>query len=237
MSEWFRKKRSQPETSPGGSIIHRYEDATWSASRIGFADESTAKFAESRQEVYGRFFGEARDIFDEALPLIPRVDVHPYYRRAQNGPPVCTLVTSGMSDLEMSVPDGTKAPRRTELIFYCSEPNREYLETMQWLAHFPHDQKTWIGSFHTIPNGNPPAPFWGSSVLDTLLLLPPIVKRDATLPDELILGGEPVHFLWVVPLTTPECNLKLARGVNAILDLFEQNRHPYVFDPHRASYV
>jgi hypothetical protein len=97
---------------------------------------------------------------------------------------------------------------------------------MRWLAHFPHDQKTWIGSGHTIPNGNPPAPFWGSSILDTILLIPPIVKRDQTLQDELILGGEAVHFLWMVPLTAPECKLKLGKGLDAILDLFQRNRHP-----------
>jgi len=57
------------------------------------------------------------------------------------------------------------------------------------------------------------------------------------LPDELILGGEPVHFLWLVPLTTPECNLKLAQGFGALLDLFELNHHPYVYDPNRRSYV
>ncbi len=69
---------------------------------------------------------------------------------------VYTLVTSGMSDLEMSVPAGVKAPRRCELILYCSEPKPEYIETMRFLAHFPHNQKTWIGSGHTVPNGNPP---------------------------------------------------------------------------------
>ena len=102
-----------------------------------------------------------------------------------------------MSDLEMTIPSGTEAPRRVELIFYCSEPQQEYLETMQWLAHFPHDQRTWIGSGHTIPNGNPPAPFFGSSILDTVLFIPPIVKKDQTLPEQLILDGEAVHFLWL----------------------------------------
>ena len=137
----------------------------------------------------------------------------------------------------MNIPDGADVPRRVELIFYCSEPLPEYVETLRWLAHFPHDQKTWIGSGHTVPNGNPPAPFWGSSVLDTILFLPPIVKVDGTLPDELILDRDPVHFLWVVPLTTPECSLKLAKGTDAILGLFGKNRHPHVFDPSRASYV
>src|SRR2546422_6731761 len=54
--------------------------------------------------------------------------------------------------------------------------------------------------------------------------MPTIVKPDATLSDKLTLAGEPVGFLWVVPLTTPECNLKLEKGFNAILDLFEQDR-------------
>jgi len=188
-------------------------------------------------EVYKRFFGEARSISHEVFPLIPHVDVCTYYRRGSGGREVCTLVTSGMSDLEMTTPAGTEAPRRVELIFYCAEPRQEYIDTMRWLAHFPHDQKTWLGSGHTVPNGNPPAPFWGSSVLDTLLFVPPIVTRDAKLPDALILDGEPVHFLWIVPLTTPECNLKLAQGLDVLLDLLQQNRHPHVFDPNRASYV
>lgn len=88
-----------------------------------------------------------------------------------------------------------------------------------------------------MPNGNPPEPFWGSAELDTFFFLPPIVKKDQALPSELNLGGEPVHFLWVVPLTTAECNFKLTSGFDAMLDLFQQNRHPHVFDPNRKSYV
>jgi hypothetical protein len=142
-----------------------------------------------------------------------------------------------MSDLGMRLPARTDASRRVELILYCAEPKPEYVATMRWLAHFPHDQKTWVGEGHTIPNGQPPAPFWGSSVLDTVLLMPTIVNRDATLPKELVLDGDAVHFLWVVPLTSAECRLKLAKGFDAILDLFEKHRHPHVFDPSRKSYV
>lgn len=49
--------------------------------------------------------------------------------------------------------------------------------------------------------------------------------------------GKPVHFLWVVPLTTAEFNFKLTNGFDAMMSLFEPNRHPYVFDPQRKSYV
>jgi hypothetical protein len=137
----------------------------------------------------------------------------------------------------MSVPAEAEAPRRVELIFYCSEPKQEYAETMRWLAHFPHNQKSWIGAFHTIPNGNPPVPLWGTANLDTILLIPSIVKKDQNLREDLILDGDGVEFLWVVPLTTAECKLKLAKGGNAVMDLFTKNCHPHVFDPNRASYV
>ena len=135
-----------------------------------------------------------------------------------------SLVTGGMSDLEMTLPRRARgAPHRVELIFYCSEPRDEYSATLRWVAHFPHASKSWLGHGHTMPNGNPPAPFWESTELDTLLFMPPIVSKDQTLPSELKLGGEPVHFLWVVPLTSAECNLSLKHGFDAILNLFEKN--------------
>ena len=237
MFEWFGRKRSQPEISAGGSVIRRYPKKQWASARLGSQGQDAALLVEARKEVYRRLFGEPSAVSEEQRPLLPRIDVHTYFRRGPEGRSICTLVTSGMSDLEMNVPSDTGAPRRVELIFYCVEPHREYIDTMRWLAHFPHDQRTWIGAGHTVPNGDPPAPFWGSKTLDTVLFVPPIVKKDATLPLELQPGGEGVHFLWMVPLTTPECNLKLERGLAAILDLFEQNRHPHVFDANRAGYV
>jgi len=61
--------------------------------------------------------------------------------------------------------------------------------------------------------------------------------KDQNLPEELSLSGDPVSFLWVVPLTTAECNFKLQNGFDALLDLVGKNKHAYVFDPKRASYV
>jgi hypothetical protein len=233
---WFRKKKPPPETSPGGSVIRRYEAP--SGPRIGFTEEA-AKFREARESVYGRHFGEATKVWHELIPLIPHIDVYTYARRYQDRD-FYTLITGGMSDLEMTLPaeaKGKGAARRVELIFYCWEAKEEYLKTINGLAHFPHEYKTWIGPGHTVPNGNPPSPLWGSSVLDTVLFLHTILTRDAALSDELKLAGEPVGLLWVVPLTTPECNLKLEKGSNAILDLLGQHHHPFVFDPDRKSYV
>ena len=236
MSIFDRFSKKEPETSAGGSVIHRYSNSEWAKTQVGFTGEKAVEFGKLRDEVYKQRFGEAKQVFHEVVPLIPHIDVMEYSRAGKDGP-VCTLVTSGMSDLAMNVPAKTEAPRRVELILYCREAKPEFADTMRWLAHFPHDQKTWIGAFHTIPNGNPPAPMWGSLILDTIFLLPPLVAKDVTLREDLILDGEGVDFLWVVPVTTAECNLKLEKGSDALLDLFQENRHPYVFDPNRKSYV
>jgi hypothetical protein len=228
---WFHR-----EKTPGGAaVIQHGKEAP--KTPIGFTDQSTAGFGPARESVYQRLFGEALSVSHEVFPLIPHVDVYTF-RRKSGDRQVYALVTGGMSDLPMTLPGAaTGMPKRVELIFYCSEPREEYIATLRWLAHFPHTYKTCVGFGHTIPNGNPPEPFWGSDCLDTILFLPPIVRRDQGLADELSLGGDPVSFLWVVPLSGAECNLKLEKGLDAIMELFTQHRHPHVFDPARKSYV
>jgi hypothetical protein len=174
------------EQSPGGSAIRRYSASHWAKPQVGIPDESSLEFADAREKLYQDFFGEAQSIFHEVFPLVPHIDVHTYRRSGPKGD-VFALVTSGMSDLPMRIPPGVDntAPRRVELIFYCAEPKKEYLETLRWTARFPHDQKTWLSFGHTIPNGNPPAPFWGSEILDTLLFMPTIVKTRSDAPERI----------------------------------------------------
>lgn len=234
MTSWFGKKRA-----PDGTEIIRHDAVE---TQIGITGKDTADFRQTREAAFGKLLGEQLVVSHEVLPLIPHIDVYTFKRTFKSGGAdqvVYSLVTGGMSDLEMTLPRRAPKdiPRRVELIFYCAEPREEYIATLRWVAHFPHNAKSFLGYGHTMPNGNPPEPFWGSADLDTLLFMPPIVTKDQTLPSELRLEGEPVHFLWVVPLTTAECNYKLEKGFDAILDLFEQHQHPHVFDPNRRSYV
>ena len=231
------KKDEDPEVSEGGSIIHRYSAEEWAQTRIGAA-EGSAEFGRVRDEVYERRFGIPKQVWHEVLPLIPHVDVMEYYRKANDGGnDVCVLVTSGMSDLAMAVPAETEAPRRIELIFYCSQPAPVYAETLRFLEHFAHDQKTWIGAFHTIPLGNARKKIMGSVNLDTVFLLPPLVLKDRDLSKDLVLNGDGVDFVWVVPISAAECKLKLSKGSGALLALLQKNKHPYIYDPARQSYV
>jgi hypothetical protein len=226
---WFGKK------APDGTEIIRHGRAE---GQLGIGEVPADEFRRVREAAYEKLFGKALSVSHEVLPQIPHVDVYTF-RRAREGQAVYSLVTGGMSDLRMALPARAAAdvPRRVELIFYCTEPRSEYIDTLRWVAHFPHESKSWLGHGHTMPNGNPPAPFWGTPELDTLFFLPPLVKKDQSLPSELLLEGDPVHFFWIVPLTTAECDFKLKNGFEAMMKLFQQHRHPHVFDPHRKSYI
>ena len=225
--------QNEDEKAPDGTSVVRHKTVQ---TEFGVTPNAS-RFRQSREDAYEQLFGKALKISHELLPLVPHIDVY-IFQRKRGDQIVYSLVTGGMSDLEMTLPlRAIDSPRRAELIFYCSEPREEYISTLRWIAHFPHSSKSFLGHGHTMPNGNPPAPFWGSTSLDTLFFLPPVVTKDQTLPELLQLDGLPVHFLWVVPLTTAECNFKLKKGFGAIMDLFQQNRHPHVFDPNRRSYV
>ena len=233
MTSWFGKKK----TPDGTNIIHHEKIER----QMGRTGEDTAGFIRTREAAYERMYGKPESVSHEVLPQIPHIDVYTIKRilkRPSGDETFYVLMTGGMSDLPMTLPrNANDVARRVELIFYCAEPREEYIATLRWVAHFPHDSKSWLGHGHTMPNGNPPEPLWGSDKLDTLFFLPPIITKDQKLSAELTLGGDPVEFLWVVPLTTAECNFKLKNGFEAMMDLLGQNQHPYVFEPKRKSYV
>src|SRR5206468_11839245 len=150
---WFGK-----EKSPDGTNIIRHNAVE---RKFGFTEKSTAGFAQKREAAYEKLFGKALRVSHEVLPQVPHIDVY-IFQRSRGDQIEYSLVTGGMSDLKMTLPRRAKdVPRRVELIFYCAEPRDEYISTLRWIAHFPHDSKSWLGYGHTMPNGAPPSPFLG----------------------------------------------------------------------------
>jgi len=229
---WGKKRLQRSEITPGGSEMLRYAEVE---PLMGIPPESADRDRKRRERVYDELFGPSETVYHEVGFDLPHVDVYtcpPGY----SGRDFYTLVTGGMSDLSMRVPRGVSA-NRAELVMYVSEPKEVYLKILRFLAHFPHDHRTWFGHGHTFPNGQPPQPYFESSVLDTILFLDSIVRPDATLEQRLKIEKDPVHLLWVVPITTAESELKLQKGTNALLDLFDRYDHPFVLDEKRRSFV
>lgn len=238
MKDWFRRKPA-PENrgkSKGGSRLIKYEDGGSPKPELGFSEEPTLANTEERERIYSEIFGESDTVLHELLPLIPHVDV---YRFPPNGKrEFFTYVTGGMSDLPMNTPPelGTDY-RRAELVFYSTENRDDYPELLRRLAHFAHDNNTWLHWGHTMPNGQPPEPLFGTECLDTLFFMPSIVTPDSTLGDSFQIDSEPVQLIWCVPITTAECQLKLNEGTDALYDVFDVYNHPFAFAGDRRSYV
>jgi len=149
------------------------------------------------------------------------------------------LVTNGMSDRLMPVPAGgvpEGASRAIELVWYVRDLNPEYIANLRWLAKLPAFDGFFLGSGHRVPMPEPPLSF---CAFQTFFFLSPIYR-----PDERMLSGvtvdegEAVATLTVNLISEAEYALvKRENGFGELLDLFDANDHPMVFDPQRSSYV
>jgi hypothetical protein len=240
LRDWLRRgKQTGPRvvgTSKGGSRLLKYGDQKSAGSTLGFTEESTLELTEAREKAYEQMFGEPESVYHEMLPLVPHIDVYRYSPSENRR--FYTLVTGGMSDLPMNSPEALGSEcRRAELVFYASEGRDEYQELLRCLAHFPHDNNTWLHWGHTMPNGSPPEPLFGSRSLNSFFFMASIVRPDSELGQSLVFQGDPVHLVWCVPVSSAECELKLEHGADALYDLFDRRDHPFVFTGDRRSYV
>ena len=138
----------------------------------------------------------------------------------------------------MNLPEGAPSElSRAELIMYVPECKEMYLQLLRNMAHFPHDNETWLGPGHTMPNGVPPEPIFEASSLDSCLFINSIVSPDNQIRDRFKDKGWDFDILHLTLLTTAECDYKLHNGIDAIYDLFDRNNHPFVLNETRGSYV
>ena len=222
--------------SKGGSQLLKYGGSEFDSPKMGFADQSTSIDPAERERVYEEMFGTIDEVNHEVIPFVPHIDLYRFAPTEKR--PFFTFITGGMSDVAMNAPaELGPAFRRVELVFYASEDKPEYLNLLRDLAHFPHDNQTWLHWGHTMPNGMPPAPLLGTSHLDCMLFMESILTPDSTLGERLAWRDEPVNLIWVMPITMAECDFKLERGSDELYDLFSTHQHPFIFAGDRASYV
>jgi hypothetical protein len=146
-----------------------------------------------------------------------------------------TFITGGMSDRRQALPP--KAPemfaRRTELLMYgaASEPWRLY--ALKLLAEYPFEHQTWIHAWHSVDAGAPLAP---GSQLTAFFVLPPAMEDPQSF-DRLVVAGEAVDILWVVPITGAEQAFALEHGPQALEEILFEADFEVLLDPGRKSLV
>ncbi|MEU4428930.1 suppressor of fused domain protein [Actinoplanes sp. NPDC024001] len=233
---WWRRKRD-----PG---ILRHQPV-----HDGFvpAEGLRPEAAEAIDRHIERHFGPVESVYHEMLSHLVAVHVHVIGPTAER--PYRTLITTGMSERPMSVPAEAEVSPYAELMIalppqwpvpgtYPSGDERADwpITLLKQLARLPHEYRTWLGHWHTIPNGDPATPYAPgvpfTGVIVTPMLMVPDEARTIRAAD-----GTEINLLALVPLHPAEMAFKLRRGSDALTDALDRGGVTELVDPDRPSCV
>jgi hypothetical protein len=231
-------REKPPVVSMSGSPIYRHAEPTpWVAPQGELCLEQISAHIEAH-------LGPIETVFHEIVSDTVHIDVH--FVKPTDEFPFVRLVTSGMSDLPMSTPGESGAPRYAELLMTLPgdwKLDQESFKTESWywpvrlikgLARLPHKYKTWLGWGHTVPNGDPAQPYAEDTKLSGAIIL-----SSVSVPEEFhrlrIDEAKEITFFCVVPLYEEEMHLKLRSGADALLERLDEASITDVVDPRRRN--
>ena len=82
-----------------------------------------------------------------------------------------------------------------------------------------------------------PAPPMPGTDFKTFLFLTPVITPDQRIAEQLSVAGDAIEILTVNLISDREYGLIKNGGLDAFLDLLDENDYPPIFDPSRKSYV
>ncbi len=236
------------EYSEAGDPIYRYEDVKPKDFTLVTGDGENI---EAISEHIERHIGKIESVFHEIISDLVHIDVH--WVKPTEKFHFHSLVTSGMSDKPMTVPEGLEEYKYAELCIllpgnwaidgtnyqtmeeaFKDEKNYWPVRWLKTIARFPHEYDTWVGRGHTIPNGEDAEPFADNTKFGCMILLP-----------SLSLGGnfyklkindeKVITFYCLYPLFKEEMELKLKKGSDALINKFEKYRVTDIVDIERPN--
>jgi hypothetical protein len=229
------------ESLPSGAARMTYDDVPPKDFEFAIGNE---KNIDTISEHIEKHVGHIEKVFHELLSDKIHVDIHwvaPSEERPYN-----VLVTSGMGDRPMTVPEGLEEFQYAELYLllppdwpldkksFEDENNYWPIRWMTQLARFPHEYDTFFCMEHSIGGQEnaamfpPNCPFSGF-LFFTSVSLP---EEFATLRLE---TGETIHFYCLIPLYAEEIDLKNNEGLDALLERFEKIGVTDIIDIHREN--
>ena len=220
------------ERSKTGVPIYHHKSET--ESKIASYE---AKYLEEIENHVGKHIGKIDRVLHEFVSLTVHVDILIVRPTAQI--PFLTLITSGMSDLAMTVPDHIDTPEDYELAEVIAflpdwwpekhpyfkdfsnsiEKPTGYcpIEWLKFYARMPHEFKTSLAWKHTSANGDPAAPICEGTEMRGFVFLPPVI-----LPEDAwrvrTKNGRFINLLTLIPIHEDEMNLALNTGTDKLID-------------------
>ena len=149
--------------------------------------------------------------------------------------PFTVLTTIGMSCQRMPVveqyAEDPTAAARIELALATTMPSPDAARIFLWLAHYPWRAVTWFGAGHTVRWYHEPSTFpLGGGNTGVLLLDDPAQLPGPEVPDlsGFTFGGDPVRWLWVLPISERERLFAKDRGSPSLVTNLAAQRRSWV---------
>ncbi len=157
--------------------------------------------------------------------------------------PVTVIVTNGLSDYKMPVPEAEKGNEYNELYFCLpnywkweelDNPQMNWVFTwIQKLSSFVVNRETWFGHGHTIPCGKDMQSLSQTMKQNHFFMIRPILLEEELAPLEL--NDRTVQFLALVPIFADEMDYKQGKGTVKFLKKLNNNGVTEKLDDFRAN--
>jgi len=220
---------NRPTPSPSGTPIYRHEPRQRPFSTAQ-GDDVAIDLVTRHVE---KHIGPVQSVFHEILSDLVHLDILIVAPTKERN--YYTLVTCGMSQLPMTVPEGAEKFRYAELML-CLPPDwplsdeafqdeRNYwpIRCLKTLARLPHEYDTWLYAAHSIPNGDPAEPYADNTKFAGMLLnVPATVEPIRDFFALTVSPDKEIHFFSLIPLYPEEMDDKLKNGAESLFDKLEK---------------
>jgi len=188
--------------------------------------------------------GDIAIVFHEKVSA--DIHVHLFHVAPSRQRPFHTLITCGMSEKAMTIPEGWEDGRFAELMIRLPESwpvnmtafnNEEYfwpVRLLKALTRYPHENDTWLFAGHSVRCSKPPRPFAPSTKMTLVLVCyPRTISEDATI---IHASDDRQIWLWAaIPLFKEEWELKNRCGFEAFNELLNENEITELLNPKRTN--
>lgn len=227
------------EKTPSGAPLYRYDDVQ--PVNNHFQPES---HIEEITEHIEKYIGEIDTVFHEIISDIVHIDV--LFIKPTKEDPTYKLITSGMSDLPMTIPSGIDVYKYAEVMITLPsywKLDNDSIKDEKWywpirllkeLARFPHLYSTFLGIYHTY-GPNEENICYHDSVKFCGSLLSPTTIYDEDFITLKINEEKEIIFLSVIPLYKEEVDLKINEGTEELFNIMP--KLPEVVDIKRKNKV
>lgn len=178
-----------------------------------------------------RYWGNVDEVFHEIASDYVHIDIH--LVRATANRPYHVLITSGMSDRPMKVPEGSEECGYSELVMalpatwpvdYASFTDEKVywpFRILKQVARFPHLHQTWLWYRHTFANSEPPEAYADdTSFCASILSLPMLCSQEGV---RLRISPEKeIQFLSLVPIYYEELKFAWESGSDALFERLDE---------------